>query len=120
MLQKLCRIHPEIYSLDAPIGNDDDAPMGAVVEDLFAPQPYEALVREELNQTIDTLLQMLTKRQRAVLMLRFGMGDGICHSYEQIGKILNISKERARQVQGEAIEKLQKLGASMGLEDFLE
>ena len=63
---------------------------------------------------------MLTDRQRMVLRLHFGMEDGVCHSLEEIGKMLEISKERARQIERQAMEKLQTLGASMGLEDFLE
>ncbi|MBE6917629.1 MAG: RNA polymerase sigma factor RpoD/SigA [Ruminococcaceae bacterium] len=118
-LQQLRALYPEIRSLDASVG-EDDVPMGAVVEDLQTPQPFETLVREELTRTINGLLQMLTPRQQEVLVLRFGMHDGICYSFEQIGKSLDISKERARQITQEAIEKLQKLGASMGLEDFLE
>jgi RNA polymerase primary sigma factor len=54
-----------------------------------------------------------------VLRLHFGMEDGVCHSLEEIGGMLGISKERARQIERQAIEKLQKLGAGIGLEDFL-
>lgn len=119
-LRQLLRLYPEICSLDAPLGEDEDAAISAVLEDLQAPQPYEALVREELNQTMDALLQMLDERQREILMLHFGMQDGICHTFEEIGVRLGISKERARQIQHQGIKKLQKLGASMGLEEYLE
>ena len=54
-----------------------------------------------------------------MLRLRFGMEDGICHSLEETGEILGISKERSRQIEKQAMEKLQKFGAGMGLEDFL-
>jgi RNA polymerase primary sigma factor len=118
-LRQLMQLHPEIFSLDAPMG-EDEAPVSSILEDICAPQPYEALVREELNQTMDSLLQMLSERQRLVLQLHFGMVDGICYSLDEIGKRLDISKERARQIKNQAIEKLQKMGASMGLEAYLE
>jgi len=117
---QLLRLNPEICSLDAPTGDAEDGTLGILMEDLQSPQPYEELVREELNHTMETLLSMLTERQQQVLRLHFGMTDGVCHSLEQIGQMLDISKERARQIERQAMDKLQKLGASMGLEDFLE
>ena len=118
-LRQLMQLHPEIGSLDAPVGEDDSS-VGALIKDALAPQPYETLVRDELNRTMDSLLQMLEQRQRQVLQLYFGMNDGVCHSLEEIGKLLGVSKERARQIKQQAIEKLQKMGASMGLEAYLE
>ena len=117
-LRQLMQLHPEIFSIDAPVGDEGSA--GTILEDIHAPQPYETLVRDELNQTMETLLHMLNDRQRQVLQLHFGMTDGICYSLEEIGKTMGISKERARQIERQAMEKLQKMGASMGLEDFLE
>ena len=109
---------PEVCSLDAPMG-DEDGTLGILLEDSQSRKPYEELVHEELVQTMDALMATLNERQRQVLQLHFGMDDGVCHSLEEIGGMLGISKERARQIEKQAMEKLQKLGADMGLEDFL-
>lgn len=109
----------ETCSLDTVVGDEEDGTLGALLEDIHASQPYEELVRQELSQTIDRLLSTLNDRQRRVLELHFGMEDGTCHSLEEIGSTIGISKERARQIEKQAMEKLQKLGASLGLEDFL-
>lgn len=117
---QLLQLSPDVCSLDVPVGDEDKSSFGNLLEDLEAPQPQEELVRKELNDAIDRLLSNLTQRQRTILRLHFGMEDGVCHSLEEIGQKLGISKERVRQVEKQAMDKLQALGTSMGLEDFLE
>ena len=119
-VKQLLQLSTQTVSLDAPIGSEEEASLAALLEDIQSPQPYEELIREELNHTMENLLSMLTDRQQQVLRLHFGMADGVCHSLGEIGKMLGISKERARQIESQAMNKLQTLGASMGLEDFLE
>ena len=111
---------PEVCSLDAPAGEEEDGTLQLLLEDLQAPQPHEELVRRELKATLDSLMSTLSERQQQVLRMHYGMTDGICYSFERIGKHLGISKERARQIEHQAIDKLQKQGTDLGLEDFLE
>ena len=118
--EELLRLWPEVCSLDAPTAEDEDGTLQLYLEDIQAPQPQQALVRRELKATLEALLADLTPRQQQVLRLHFGMEDAEPHSLEQIGRIMGISKERARQIQNDAINKLRKNGADLGLEDFLE
>ena len=117
---RLLTLSPEICSLDAPVGEDEDGTLGVLLEDMQSPQPQEELVRQELKSLMEELLGMLNERQQQVLRLRFGMEDGICHSLEEIGAVIGVSKERARQIERQAMDKLHRLGQDLGLEDFLE
>lgn len=117
-VEKLLQLWPEIFSLDAALKNEETT-FQALLEDAQAPQPHQLLVKAELHRTIDGLLCQLNPRQQQVLRLHFGMEDGICHSLDEIGGILGVSKERARQIEHQAMDKLRTMGADIGLEEFL-
>lgn len=118
--KELLELVPQVCSLDAPAGENEDATIQILLEDIHTSQPYEDLVRQELNHSMNLLLGMLDERQQQVLRLRFGMEDGTCHTFAEIGRMLDVSKERARQIERQALSNLQKNGADLGLEDFLE
>ena len=118
-VRELLNLIPEVCSLDKPAGEEEAGSLGDLLQNTLAPEPQETLVRQELQKIMDTLLGSLNPRQQTVLKLHFGMEDGTCHSFQQIGETLGISKERARQIEKQAMEKMQKSGAQMGLEDFL-
>lgn len=119
-VDELIRLTPDICSLDVPTGDDDKGTLGMLLEDESAPEPQEALARQEMDDAIDRLMGSLNPRQQKILRLRYGMEDGKCYSLEEIGGMLGISKERVRQVERQAMDKMQKLGSVEGLEDFLE
>ena len=119
-VEQLLQLTPETCSLDAPAGEDGQSSVGQLLPQAEAAEPQEEMIRQELKSIMERLLERLTERQRQILRLRFGIEDGVSHTREEIGQLLGISKERVRQIENQAMEKLQRLGADFGLEDFLE
>ena len=119
-VEQLLQLTPETCSLDAPAGEDGQSSVGQLLPQAEAAEPQEEMIRQELKSIMERLLERLTERQRQILRLRFGIEDGVSHTREEIGQFLGISKERVRQIENQAMEKLQRLGADFGLEDFLE
>lgn len=121
-VEKVCQLlqlTPQTVSLDAPAGEEDGS-LAVLLENAEAPEPHAELIRMEMKQILEGLLSALTDRQQQILRLHFGMEDGVCHSLEEIGTRIGVSKERVRQIERQAMERLQKLGAGVGLEVFLE
>ena len=110
---------PQVGSIDIPTGENGDDTLQSLLKNAQAPQPEESLVREELKHIMEGLLQKLTDRQQQILRLRFGMDDGVCYSLQQVAQRIGLSKERTRQIESQAIDKLKKLSAGLGLEGFL-
>ena len=119
-VQYLLQLLPEVCSLDVTVGENGESAFQSILEDVRTAQPQEELVRQELKNIISSLLKELPERQGNVLKMRFGLEDGHCHTFEEIGVALGVSKERARQIERQAMDKLQKLGNDLGLEDFLD
>ncbi len=117
-VRQLLLLDPQICSLDAPAG--EESTVGGLLPDDGEYEPQAVLIRQEMKGILDALLARLDPRQREILALRFGMADGVCHSFEQISPVVGVSKERVRQIEAQAIKRLNKLGAELGLEDFLE
>ena len=110
---------PRSVSLEIKVGKDKDTELGELLE-TDDTTPEELLMRESLQQELQQLMADLTSREREVLHLRFGLHDGQTHSLAQIGKILSLSRERVRQIESKALQKLRQPKRRNRIRDFLE
>jgi RNA polymerase sigma factor (sigma-70 family) len=110
---ELLALNPDVTSLDIPVGERGEDTIGTLLPGDESGEPQAELIRRELKELLDSLMGELTDRQRSVLRLRFGMDDGISRSLEQVAKKLAISKERVRQIEKQAMEKMQKIQPAM-------
>ena len=118
-VKELLTLMPEVSSLDIPVGERGEDTLASLVPGT-EPEPQEELIRREMKALMYELIRQLNERQQTILRLHYGLEDGVCRSLDQIGKVLGISRERVRQIEKQAMDKLQKMGADLGLEDFLE
>ncbi|MCA9835133.1 MAG: sigma-70 family RNA polymerase sigma factor [Thermomicrobiales bacterium] len=96
-------------SLETPIGNEDDTSLGDLIADEISETPYEAASESMLKRDVSAALDTLSPRERLVLQLRFGLGQGHQHTLAEVGEQLQISRERVRQIENEALQKLRRL-----------
>ena len=116
-VMKIAR-HP--ISLDRPVGESEDSYFGDFIEDENAESPVNAATQEMLRDKIDAVLKTLTYREREIIKLRYGIGDGYTYTLEEVGRIFKVTRERVRQVEAKAIRKLQHPVRSRKLEGFLD
>lgn len=110
---------PRSISLETKVGKDKDTELGDLLEtDDISPE--ETMMRESLQQELQDLLAELTSRERDVIQMRFGLGDGQSHSLAEIGKVLELSRERVRQIESKALQKLRQPKRRSRVRDFLE
>ena len=107
-VREILKIAQEPVSLETPIGEEEDSHLGDFIEDHEAVAPDEAAGSILLREQIDELLNTLTDRERQVLELRFGLHDGKTRTLEEVGKHFDVTRERIRQIEGKALNKLKK------------
>jgi len=110
--------HP--VSLDRPVGESEDSCFGEFIEDDGSPRPDRAATNEMLREKIEGLLKTLTYREREIIRLRYGLGDGYTYTLEEVGRIFKVTRERVRQIEAKAVRKLQHPVRSQQLEGFLD
>lgn len=119
-VRRVLKISRHPISLDRPVGESEDSYFGDFIEDDGAESPVLAATHEMLKEKIDFVLKTLTYREREIVKLRFGIGDGYTYTLEEVGRIFKVTRERVRQVEAKAIRKLQHPVRSRKLEGFLE
>ena len=110
--------HP--VSLDRPVGESEDSNFGDFLEDTNQDAPAVAVARDILKGRIEMVLKTLTYREREIIKLRYGIGDGYTYTLEEVGRIFKVTRERVRQVEAKAIRKLQHPIRSRKLEGFVD
>ena len=107
-------------SLEAPIGEEEESELADMVADENSQQPEEAVYEMLLkSETQEALGQVLTPREQLVLQLRFGLGNGHVYPLEKIGEVLGITRERVRQIEAKALEKLRHPSVAKSLKSYL-
>src|SRR6266498_258696 len=117
LLQTLGR---EPISLDRPVGESEDSYFGDFIEDNSVESPVNAATNEMLKDKIEGVLKTLTYREREIIKLRYGLGDGYTYTLEEVGRIFKVTRERVRQIEAKAVRKLQHPVRSRQLEGFLD
>ncbi|MFT5299611.1 MAG: RNA polymerase primary sigma factor [Mariniblastus sp.] len=109
--------HP--VSLDRPVGEGDDCSFGEFIEDSQSENPVRMATNCILRDKIESLLKTLTYREREIIRLRYGLGDGYTYTLEEVGRIFKVTRERVRQIEAKAVRKLQNPVRSQQLVGFM-
>jgi RNA polymerase primary sigma factor len=118
--KRVMKISKHPISLDRPIGESDDSYFGDFIEDESVESPVSAASREMLRERIENVLSTLTFREREIIKLRYGIGDGYTYTLEEVGRIFRVTRERVRQIEAKAVRKLQHPVRARRLGGFLD
>jgi len=118
--RRVMKISRHPISLDRPVGESEDSYFGDFIEDDSVESPISTAGGEMLKDRVEEVLKTLTYREREIIKLRYGIGDGYTYTLEEVGKIFKVTRERVRQVEAKAIRKLQHPVRARKLEGFLD
>ncbi|MBL8823534.1 MAG: RNA polymerase sigma factor RpoD [Planctomycetia bacterium] len=118
--RRVLKISKHPISLDRPVGESEDSYFGDFIEDDTVESPASTANQEMLKEKIEHVLKTLTFREREIIKLRYGLGDGYTYTLEEVGRIFKVTRERVRQIEAKAVRKLQHPVRSRKLEGFLD
>ncbi len=119
-VREILKISQEPVSLETPIGEEEDSHLGDFIQDDNVPVPADAAAFTLLKEQLEEVLGTLTEREKKVLTLRFGLEDGRARTLEEVGREVNVTRERIRQIEAKALRKLRHPSRSRKLKDYLE
>ncbi|MDP3953549.1 MAG: sigma-70 family RNA polymerase sigma factor [bacterium] len=118
-VRNIQKISQEVVSLESPIGDEDDkSTLADFIQDEKSPTPTQLTSQELLKDQIRDIIEDLTERERKILEMRFGLEDGVTHTLEEVGKVFNVTRERIRQIEAKALEKIRLHDESKRLADY--
>jgi len=115
----MLRVSRHPVSLERPVGEEEDSELGNFIEDVDAPTPPDAAYHHMLQEKLEDVLATLTPREARILRLRFGLQNGRQYTLEEVGKKFGLTRERIRQIEGQALRKLRHPRRSRQLRDYL-
>ncbi len=118
-VRRIMRISQEPMSLEMPVGTEDSSQLGDFIEDESVEGPVDAASTQLLKEQVQSILDSLNERERAVLEMRFGLKDGQGHTLEEVGQAFGVTRERIRQIEAKALRKLRHPFRSRKLRDYL-
>jgi len=120
-VKNVIKITKEPVSLETPVGDEDDGRFGDFIEDKTTLSPTDVVLKDDLNNQIDEVLDQLNEREKAVIRMRFGLlEDESDRTLEEIGKELSVTRERVRQIESSAIKKLKHPKVGRKLKNYIE
>jgi RNA polymerase primary sigma factor len=119
-VRRVMKISRHPVSLDRPVGESEDSYFGDFIEDEAQDAPGDIAAQEMLRSRIEAVLKTLTYREREIIKLRYGIGDGYTYTLEEVGRIFKVTRERVRQVEAKAIRKLQHPVRARKLQGFVD
>ena len=119
-VREIIKVSQEPVSLETPIGEEDDSHLGDFVEDEKMVAPDAAAGQQLLKETVGAVLGSLSPRERQVLELRFGLGDGRARTLEEVGRDFDVTRERIRQIEAKALRQLRHPTRATRLRDYIE
>ncbi len=118
-IRHIQKISQETVSLETSVGDsDDDSVLGDFIEDTETVMPHQMASRKLLKNHVGEVLGELTPREQKILKIRFGLEDGVTHTLEEVGKEFGVTRERIRQIEAKALEKIRQYGGVGKLKDY--